>query len=85
MIWGQVPTLDSSKLIIIIAARQSLVKQEEDMIQTCRKFKEKQADYFMHYLNNCSTFWKNLWYSGSERMEQLQPEDYNENDPEVWL
>lgn len=81
---GASPTLDSSELIIITAARQAPVKQEAGMIQICRKFKQKQADYFMHYLNNCSTFWKNLQYSASEGMQQLQPQEHNENDPDVW-
>ena len=81
---GASPTLDSSELILN-AARQSPAKQKAGRIQICRKFKQKQADHLMHYLNNCSTFWKNLRYSASEGMEQLEPRDYNENDPEVWL
>lgn len=41
------PTLNSSKVIIIIDESKTSVKQREGVIQICRKFKQKQASHFM--------------------------------------
>lgn len=55
------------------------------MIQICREFKQKQADYLVYCLTNCSAFWTHLWSSASEPMDKVCPQNYTQHDPELWL